>query len=95
MGITKLGDLAEAGDDGLAAAANVLRFELADGCWKSKDEFQESYPQSTIQGDRARIFLDDVNAVDLRFNFATGMMLIEGAGRVSRPSQGPLPRGEA
>lgn len=85
MGITKLSDLAKTGDRSLAVAAAVLRAELSEGRWTSEDEFLESYPQAVLGDFGARVFLDADHAVDLRYNFATGMLLIDSAGPTARP----------
>ena len=85
MGITKLSDLAKTGDGCLAVSAAVLRAELSEGRWASEGEFLESYPQALLGDFGARIFLDTDHAVDLRYNFATGMMLIDSVGPAGRP----------
>ncbi|MBD9652912.1 hypothetical protein IB267_31590 [Ensifer sp. ENS09] len=84
MGIGKLCDLAKDGDEYLAGVAAVLRTELAAGCWRSKDEFQATYPGALIDGAKARILLEADYVVDLIVNFDTGMMLIEHAGKASQ-----------
>jgi len=97
MGIGKLSALAKVGDGSLVGAVEVLRIELVRGCWKSQDEFCEFYPQAVVDGPKARIFLDDDNAVsvDLIVNFASGMVLIKHAGFTIQTMPGEAAKGRA